>query len=84
MIAHIIYVTALWKLIVTFWTLPCQMVHFVVTYSVSLELVEVPLVPLSLELGLESAHVALNLVPGHLTGRHAIYDHRALRQRYGG
>ena len=48
------------------------------TYPVPLQLVEVPLVPLSLELGLEAAHVTLDLVPRHLTRRHAIYDHRAL------
>ena len=49
-----------------------------VTYPVPLQLVEVPLVPLSLELCLESADMPLYLVPGHLTRRHAIYDHRAL------
>ena len=51
---------------------------YVLTYSVSLELIKVPLVSLSLKLCLESAHVTLNLVPGHLTRRHAIYDHRTL------
>ena len=49
-------------------------------YPVPLQLVEVPLVPLPLQLGLQPAHVPLQLVPGHLAGRHPVYDHRTLRR----